>query len=91
MSSVVGDDLMRDLVRDGRSFARARSDFVKPVDADRKPSPAAEPVPLAPPPGISTIDRLCEEAARQEYEAEIARRLDVAAKLKALKDAGSGK
>jgi hypothetical protein len=89
MSQAVGDDLVRSLVADGRQFARARSDFVKPVDVDRKPEPAADAIPLSNPPGISVIDRLCEEAARQEYEAEIARRLDVAAKLKAMKPDGT--
>jgi hypothetical protein len=84
MSQVVGDDLVQALVRDGRSWARGRSAFTARVDQPA-PSKPIDPVPLSSPPGISVIDRLCEEAARQEYEAELARRLDVAAKLKGIR------
>jgi hypothetical protein len=91
MSRAIPTDLVQALVRDGRSWDRGRSAYTKPVDADRRPEPPLDPIPLSNPPGISMIDRMVEEQSRREYEAEIARRLDVATKLKALKDAGSGK
>src|SRR6516164_7780207 len=66
MTSVVDDQLVRSLVSDGRSFARARSDFVKPVDVGRTPQAPLEPVKLGPYSGQSIIDRMCEAQARRD-------------------------
>jgi hypothetical protein len=84
MSRAIPTDLVQALVRDGRSWARGRTDFVTRVD-QAAPAKPLDPIPLSNPPGISMIDRMVEEQSRREYEAEIARRLDVAGKLKGIR------
>jgi hypothetical protein len=78
MSRAVPTDLVRDLVRDGRQFARARSDFVKPADPGRTPQAPPPAIPLGPMAGQSLADAMCEAQARRDAQEEIARRVSIA-------------
>jgi hypothetical protein len=81
MSQNVGTDVVRSLVEDSRAFAQQNN-----LSRGRQPEPmrAIEPARLQTP-YVSVVDRLCEAQAKADFEAEVVRRMEIAAKVKGLK------
>ncbi len=73
MRLAVGDDVIRDIVRDNRSRSHSTS-LMKPQREAERPKVEAKEVPLGPPPGIAIADRLMDQADRLDRR-ELAKRL----------------
>jgi hypothetical protein len=80
MSRAIPTSVVRDLVNDARAFAQQNK-----LSRGREPTPQLgpiDPTPLGPPVGLNIIDRLCEAQAKRDADEELARRLDLARRLK---------
>jgi len=80
MSEAVPTKLIQDLVKDFRSPTQPSS-MIETPKAEPRVVKANE-TPIGPPPGISIIDQMCDDADRKERIQNMANTLDLARKLR---------